>query len=251
MFVGIDVSKAWLDIAQWEDGRVLSRIDRQENSIKSAEKLAKTLRKVQLVVMEATGGYEQIMVEALLQKGLPVSVVNPKRVRDFAKSTGQLAKTDRVDACILAEYAALFNGRLRRQSVQKAPELKSLCALRQDVVQAITQTKNRLSKSPQGIETLLNETLIHFKVQLKTIDQQIAEILKEYPQTQVLLGVKGIGPAVASILIAELPELGHLNSKEVAALVGVAPFNCDSGQFRGRRSVWGGRKTVRNALEAI
>ncbi len=134
MFVGIDVSKAWLDIAQWQDGKPLGTIERQQNSVESTKNLAESLQSAELVVVEATGGYEQFLVEALLEQAVPVSVVNPKRVRDFAKSMGKLAKTDRIDAVVLAEYASLFNKRLNRVIVKKDQELKSLCAVRQDVV---------------------------------------------------------------------------------------------------------------------
>lgn len=247
MFVGIDISKASLDVALLQQTTEFTE-KHCPNTVRSALKLATELTNSQLVVIEATGGYEQTIVKALLKKGIPVSVVNPKRIRDFAKSAGKLAKTDQVDARILAQYASVFEHKLRRTSAHDNPDLKSLCALRQDILQNLTQTKNRLRLATSGIKNLLQETVRHFQTQLETVDAQMESLLEQCPYSHVLSDVKGVGMVLTATLIAELPELGRINAKEVAALVGVAPFNCDSGTFRGRRRVWGGRQSVRKVL---
>lgn len=248
MFVGIDISKAWLDSAHLDGSGRQTHLKRYSNTSEGAAKLVEQLKGVQLVVCEATGGYEQTLVDALLKAGIPVSVVNPKRVRDFARSAGKLAKTDRIDAQLLARYAQVFESKLPRAVLHPYSELKQLHALRQDILDSLTQAKNRLNRAATSTKALLQETVIHFQKQLKTVNTAIAAQLKAHPHVQVLSSVTGVGPILNTALLGGLPELGHLSGKEIAALVGLAPFNCDSGQMRGRRKVFGGRENIRNTL---
>jgi transposase len=248
MFVGIDVSKAWLDSAQLTTNGQHTQLKRCGNRPEGVTKLIEQLKDARLVVCEATGGYEQILVDALLKAGIAVSVVNPKRVRDFARSAGKLAKTDRIDAEILASYARVFENKLPRAVLHEYPELKQLHAVRQDIIDSLTQAKNRLNQAMDSTKALLQETVTHFQKQLKTVNASIATQLKAHPHAHVLSPITGVGPILNTALLATLPELGYLNGKEIAALVGLAPFNCDSGQMRGKRRVWGGRQRLRNTL---
>jgi transposase len=223
-------------------------LKRYSNTPEGISKLIEQLKGTRLVVCEATGGYEQTLVDALLKAEIAVSVVNPKRVRDFARSAGKLAKTDCIDAQILASYAQVFESKLPRAVMHPCSELKQLHALRQDILDSLTQAKNRLNKATNSTKTLLRETVAHFQKQLKTVNTAIFAQLKAHPHSQVLSQVTGVGPVLNTALLGGLPELGHLSGKEIAALVGLAPFNCDSGQMRGRRKVFGGRQSIRNTL---
>lgn len=246
-FVGIDVSKDMLDVA-WNNGEK-GKINRFPNTPAGAKALAKALQGVQRVVLEATGGYEREIAEALSQADIPLSVVNPKRVRDFARSLGRLAKTDTIDAGILALFAKHFHEQLPLYSI--SPEqvaLREWVALRQDLVQSRVQYQNRIKQASLSIRPTLTKLLQTLKQEIRALTQQIQEQLKAFPQAQVLMRVTGLGVVAVATLIAQMPELGWLSGKEAAALAGLAPFNRDSGQFRGRQFCHGGRKTVRCVL---
>jgi transposase len=205
-----------------------------------------------LVVLEATGGVELALVAQLGAVGLPVVVTNPRQVRDFARATGQLAKTDRIDAEILARFADQVRPELRPLPDPAIQELAALLARRRQLVEMLTAERNRLRRAARRVRPRITEHVHWLERELDDIDHDLADAIRSSPlwreQEDLLRTVPGIGPVVASTLLAGLPELGRLNRKEIAALVGVAPLNRDSGTLRGRRSVWGGRGQIRAAL---
>lgn len=247
--VGIDVSKEWLDIHCLSSGRAW----RVPNQAVDIEPLAWQLQGAAPIVVEATGGYENALLEALENAGLRPWRVNPKRVRDFARSDGILAKTDKLDARVLALFGREKQRHQPKTTFKPNPRVKALTAHRQDLIKSLTMEKNRLK---QATDSFVKESIVSMITFLKglvtKVEQEIKQLVAEderlQSQEQVMQSVKGIGPAIAAMLLAELPELGHLNGKQIASLVGVAPFNCDSGQMRARRCIWGGRQPVRNAL---
>jgi len=247
--VGIDVSKEWLDIHCLSSGRAW----RVRNQAVDIEPLAKQLQGAGPIVLEATGGYEFALLQALQNAGLKPWRVNPKRVRDFARSHGILAKTDKLDARVLALFAQEKQQYQPKTMFKPNPRLKALNAHRQDLIKSLVMEKNRLKQTTDSfvkenilaVIACLKELLAKTR---KEIEQLIEREAHLQLQCQVMQSVTGIGPTISSVILAELPELGHLKRKQIASLVGVAPFNCDSGQMRGRRCIWGGRQPVRNAL---
>jgi transposase len=247
MFVGIDVSKNSVDIASACETIKLQGV----NPLCAAELLCKN--SVQLVVVEATGGYERSVVETLQAKDIQVAIVNPRQARDFAKALGHLAKTDRIDAFVLAQFAE----KVRPQAAQPAPlqmkQLQALVARRRQLQQLLTQEKNRRHQAVDAeIKSSLQAVIAALQKALKQITVSILQMLRQNPEwqkMQALLGqVKGVGLVTAATLIAELPELGRIGRKQIAALVGVAPFDRQSGKWRGKSFCQGGRKSVRTAL---
>jgi transposase len=242
-FVGIDVAKHQLDIAMGDT------ITQCPNTPEGIESLLPQLSNVKRVVVEATGGYEQCVVKTLTQHAIPVSVVNPKWVRDFAFSLGKRAKNDRLDARLLAHYAEKNHDQLRIYTLKPDTDfLKSCVALRNDLVQSRVQYKNRLQQAPPPLQTVIQQTLNLLETQIDTLTKQIEQMVAACNTAPVLNSVTGIGPVVASTLLAELPELGTLSGKEAASLAGVAPFVRQSGQYRGKQFCHGGRQSLRNAL---
>ena len=249
--VGIDVSQQHLDFDEFPTRNPL----RVEYTTAGIEALRQQLqrRTPLLIVIEATGGLEQLLVAELVAAKLPVVVINPRQSRDFAKSTGQLAKTDAIDARILAHFGFAIRPPIRTLPDENALELQEFLARRRQLIQMRTaelnrQQQTRNPKVKASVQTVL-ETL---ELQLKDIDRELDQRLKDSPvwhQTDELLrSTKGVGPQTARTLIAELPELGQLSRQKIALLVGVAPINRDSGTFRGKQSIWGGRAAVRSAL---
>lgn len=248
--VGIDVSKVALDVSAYPGGNTW----RVEHTPAGTAALAEELADLEpaVVVVEATGGLEVSLVVALGSAGLPVTVVNPRQVRDFARATGQLAKTDKLDAQVLAQFGAAVRPSVRPLPDAARLELRALVTRRQQLLVMITAEKNRMRRTTPGVRQRIEINVRWLKEQLKELDRDQGDFLRSSPLWQedakLLRGVPGIGPIVTATLIARLPELGSLNSKEVAALVGVAPFNRDSGTLRGKRTVWGGRGPLRTAL---
>lgn len=250
VFIGIDVSKATLDIVMRPGGSRES-IPNQEAQIGELVRRLSTLR-VTLLVVEATGGVERRIVRALAAAELPVIVVNPRQVRDFAKATGRLAKTDKIDAEILAHFGEAVRPALRTLPAPASEELRALIARRRQVTEMLTAETNRLAHSAKAVGKRIEAHIRWLEAELDRVDSELDQSIQQSPiwreQEDLLKSVPGIGPVISRTLLAELPELGKLNRKQIAALVGVAPLNWDSGMMRGRRAIWGGRATVRGAL---
>lgn len=249
VYVGMDVSKATLDICV-ADGETWQ----SANDDSAMEELCARLMDLHptLVVVEATGGYELRAAAALMTAGIPVAVVNPRQIRSFARSVGQLAKTDRIDARILARFGAAVQPESRPLPDEETREIEALMTRRRQLVAMITAEENRLRTAPAVTRKEIKTHVAWLRRQLAKINETIDSSVRRSPvwrsKDDLLQSVPGIGSTTSHTLLAALPELGTLNGKQIAALVGVAPFNRDSGTLRGRRTVWGGRAHVRTAL---
>ena len=251
IFVGIDISKSRLDVAI-APGKQTFNCPNTEDGI---QKLVRRLEKIhpQIVLLEATGGYEFLLVAALRAAGLPACFINPKNVRNFARSAGITAKTDRLDAQVLALFAERLRPQPRTLPDERQQELKQLLTRRRQLLEMIQMEKNRLDPTPSArVKQSLQQTIQSLEAQLAALHQEIDDFFQQQPLWQdlekTLTSALGIGHLSALMLIAYLPELGRLNRKEIAALVGLAPFNRDSGQMRGQRQIEGGRSRLRQAL---
>jgi transposase len=250
LFVGIDVSKAHLDYAYGSD---LPSYQVANDEAGIAQLVGEVqARAVSLVVLEATGGLELPAVAALLQAGVPTALVNPRQVRDFAKGMGKLAKTDQIDSHTLAHFAQVARPRVHVLPDAQAQALAALLARRRQVIEMLTAERNRVLSTHPSQRARLQAHIDWLKAELAQLDQDLDEQIRTTPTWQAkdtqLRSAPGVGRVLSTALIAELPELGHLDRKKIAALVGVAPFNRDSGQLRGRRMISGGRAQVRQAL---
>jgi len=248
--LGIDVSKASLDVAQWP---LAERVQYANDDAGITQLVAYCQRwPLILIVLEATGGYEVACAVALAAADLPVVVVNPRQVRDFAKATGRLAKTDVLDAEVLARFAAVIRPDVRGVPDEKARELEALMARRRQLIGMQTMEKNRLPQSLPSLRRGIRAHLEWLRKEIADTTDGMRCALEDSPAWQVkrdlLETAPGVGEITALTLLAELPELGQLNRKQIAALVGVAPLNRDSGVFTGKRRIWGGRATVRTVL---
>lgn len=249
--VGIDVAKAALDVAVRPSGDV-RQLGNDTVGIAEAVEWLQLVRP-QLIVLEATGGYEAALVAELGLASLPVAVVNPRQVRDFARATGRLAKTDRLDAQVLAHFGQAVRPTPRPLPDAAAQALAALVERRRQVVAMRTAEENRLGATRvAAVRTRIQAHLQWLETDLQEIDDDLRQRLRSSPlwreQDDLLQSVPGIGPILSLTLLAELPELGRLSHGQIAALVGVAPLNRDSGTQRGRRAVWGGRRAVRTTL---
>lgn len=246
-FVGIDVSKATLDVA------VLGQDEVRQfaNSRTGFERLGAWLLvlKPGRVLLEATGGYEQAVLDALHAAGLPMVRVNPRQARDFAKATGQLAKSDRLDARVLAKMASTIDLKLYEPREAWRSLLTQWQQRRNQVMDMLLSEKQRLDRlADPALRRLTQRHLASLERQLRTISQEIARQLAAEPTLAPLRSLVGVGPVLQATLASELPELGRVTGKEIAKLVGVAPLSRDSGQWRGQRTVWGGRAGIRRTL---
>ena len=250
VFVGIDVSKAALDVAVHRPATRWT-VDYTEATLTPLVARLTALAPA-LIVLEATGGLEIPLVGALAAAGLPVVVVNPRQVRDFAKATGRLAKTDTLDAAVLAHFAAAVQPAVRPLPDAATQGLAAVVTRRRQLVDMLTAERNRLSCAPPGLRKELQAHIRWLERRITGLDTDLEHAIRTSPvwraQEDRLRSVPGIGPIVARTLLAQLPELGTLAPKPLAALVGVAPLNRDSGLFRGRRKVGGGRAAVRAVL---
>ncbi len=248
--IGIDVSKVQLDIAVRSTGERWSHPNDEAGIATVVAHLVE--QQPTLVVLEATGGLEIPLTGALAAAGLPVVVVNPRQVRDFAKATGQLAKTDTLDAMILARFGEAVRPTPRPLPDEATQELTALLVRRRQVMEMIVGEKNRLAIAPRRIRAAIQKHIRWLEQQMKQLDEDLAERIRNSAvwreKDELLQSVPGVGPMLSSTLLASLPELGCLNRRQVAALVGVAPFNRDSGKWRGSRAIWGGRAMVRRVL---
>jgi len=250
IFVGIDVSKARLDVAMRPTGERES-VANDKAGIKALIKRLANIPST-LIVLEATGGFERPVMHALVSADLPVVVVNPRQVRDFAKATGQLAKTDSIDADVLAHFAQAVRPALRPLPDTVTLELRALTARRRQLTEMIVAERNRLAMASKTVSKRIHAHIRWLQSELEQVDKDLDRSIRHSPiwkhNEDLLLSVPSIGPLTTRVLLAELPELGQLNGKQISALVGVAPFNRDSGTLKGRRSIWGGRAPVRSAL---
>jgi len=250
LFVGIDISKAELEVAvHGQEGNRTFPNDRR-----GIAKLIAFLEAAPptLIVFEPTGGYELALAIALVAAELPGVMVNAKRLRDFAKAIGRLAKTDKLDAKDIAHYAQAIRPQLRRLPDDQERALRRLVSRRRQLLQMVNMERNRLELAPAAERKEINQHLAWLAKRVQSKDDEIDRMLRENPawqeDEQLLRSVPGIGPVACSALLSELPELGTLSHKQIAALVGVAPYNHDSGKLRGHRCISGGRASVRSAL---
>lgn len=252
--VGIDVAKAELVVAARPSGECWT-VANDERGVRTLVERLRTERP-ELIVLEATGGYELLCASALAAAGLPVVVVNPRQVRDFAKATGQLAKTDRIDADVLALFAERVRPEVRALPDAAAQELEALLARRRQLLEMLQAERNRLGqvfgRGKLPVKKSLKGHIAFLERELRITDTDLGEMIRESPvwreRDDLLQSVPGVGPIMSRTLLADLPELGRLSRRAIAKLVGVAPLSRDSGTMRGRRFVQGGRAPVRAVL---
>jgi transposase len=257
VYVGIDVAKATLDVAWLPDGLAARTFD---NDLTGHEAVVAELANLnpQLVILEATGGFEVALAATLQAAGIPTAIVNPRQARDFAKATGRLAKTDAIDAGVLARLAHFLvttpesGFTLKSLPDEATRRLQALVARRRQLVGMLTAERNRLGFAHASVRPDIEEVVLFLKKRMAEIEAEMESALVKEPgwadRLNQLLSVKGIGHTTAAVLIADIPELGTLNRRQISALIGVAPFNRDSGVLRGKRAIFGGRAHVRAAL---
>lgn len=250
IYVGVDVSKHRLDIAARPSGDVWE-VRHDGSGIEELVLSMKSLNPT-IVLLEASGGMELRLVSALAVASVPVVVVNPRQVRDFARATGKLAKTDALDAKVLAHFAEAVHPPARPLPDEDTQAINSLLTRRHQVVSMLVSEKNRLGSCVDAVRPRIQAHIAWLEQEVSDLDEGLRQALRESPLWQekndLLLSVPGVGEQVSFALLAYLPELGSLNRRQIAALVGVAPFNRDSGSLRGKRTVWGGRARVRSVL---
>jgi transposase len=249
-FIGLDIAKDHIDVGIWPDPEHWQVPNQAEGIAQLVDTLA--AHAPTCIVLEASGGYEQEAAATLASAGLPVVVVNPRQVRDFAKATGQLAKTDRLDALVLARFAEAVKPEIRPLPDAATEELRLLLVRRSQVIGMIAAEKNRLKTAVPAVRKHIKAHIAWLEGQRDDLDAELRGRLKASPiwreKEQLLRGVAGIGPVASLTLLAALPELGTLSRKEIASLAGLAPIARDSGTLRGKRTIWGGRARVRQGL---
>ena len=250
IFAGIDVSKDHLDLGLSSSEEVV----RLPNSDQGIAELVERLRVAApaLVVLEATGGFEVPAAAALTAADVPVVIANPRHVRDFAKAMGQLAKTDQIDALVLVSFAERVRPTVRPLRDEDTRALAEFVSRRRQIIEMLTAEKNRLGLARPPVAKGITKHIRWLERQLSDVERDLDNTIRSSPgwraKSDLLQEVPGVGPNLSRTLIAELPELGSRSNRKIAALVGVAPFACDSGRARGKRRVWGGRASVRSAL---
>jgi transposase len=248
--VGIDVSKASLDVAAWETDIAWQLA----NDVEGARALISRLKDLSpaVVVVEASGGYEALVVAELIAAGLPVALTNPRRVRDFARSTGQLAKTDKLDARVLARFGYAVRPEVRPLRSDEETRLKALVTRRRQVIRMLIAEKNRKAISHSSVQDWIQQHIDCLEGELQSLEEAIEQHIRQSPtwshKQELLCSVPGVGAVTSATVVAELPELGAVNRQQIAALVGVAPVNHDSGKLRGKRRICAGRGSVRRTL---
>jgi transposase len=249
-YAGIDVSKDRLDLA------ILPSQERGKypNDEQGIGKLTSRLKKlsVELVVLEPTGGLEASVAAAISSEGIPVAVVNARQIKEYARATGRLAKTDTIDARVMAEFAFAVKPQARPLRDEEAEEIKAMVSRRRQLLEMLIAEKNRRAIARKHLKPGIQAHIDWLKKELEDMDGDLRKRIEDSPLWRVkdnlLQSIPGVGKILSATLLAELPELGKLNRRQIAALVGVAPFNRDSGQMRGRRTIWGGRATIRRVL---
>lgn len=248
VFVGIDVSKDTLDLHLHPSAEAWS----EGNDAQAHQRILARLQQLapELIVLEATGGYEREVLRALATGGLPVLRINPTRMRNFARTVGTSAKTDRIDAALLAQFAERIRSALREVVSAEVEELAAMAARRRQMVEMCAVEKTRLGQSPRNVRPSIQAHIRYLEDQIEALeaemDQRISATMKE--QDALLRSVPGVGPVLSRTLLADLPELGQLSRQKIALLVGLAPIARDSGTLKGKRRIWGGRAAVRNTL---
>jgi transposase len=250
VFVGIDVSKDQLDAVARPSGESWQAANTELGIATLVKRLAKL--KPTLVVLEATGRLESAAVSALAVAGIPLAIVNPRQVRDFARSTGKLAKTDKLDAQMLARFADAVRPEPRPLPDETQQRIDALLVRRRQLLGMITAERNRRRRAPMMTRAEIDEHVAWLQVRVEAIEDELNKTIRSSPlwrdKVALLRSVPGVGPMLAATIVAQLPELGLITHKEIASLVGVAPLNRDSGHWRGKRTIWGGRPQVRAAL---
>lgn len=255
-FVGIDVSEKSLEVAELAERAELTeaKVWTTLNKQSAIEELVKRLLAIspKLVVLEATGRLEMAAAGAMAAAGLPVRIVNPRWVKSFGRATGIVAKTDNIDARVIACFADRMRPEPRPLKDEETQELEALLTRRRQVVDMLTAEKNRLKRAKGSISASILTHILWLEQCLKEVDKDLNNSIKSSPvwceKDEIIQSIPGVGPILSMTLLADLPELGALDRKKIAALVGVAPFNCDSGTFKGTRRIWGGRAAVRTVL---
>jgi transposase len=249
-YVGIDVGKTWLDVALWDNDTVWRVSNDEAGVAKIMDRVAAL--EPQLIAVEATGGYEHLLVQTMLLNSLPVAVVNPTRVRALSKATGKLAKTDVIDARLIAEYAFKIHPEALAPKEANEIRLKALITRREQLVEMRTAEQNRLGTVHNSMQADIREHIEWMNVRIQELEAEIHELVDSLPewkaQAERLDSIPGVGVITAVTVLAEMPELGQLDRQKIAALAGLAPFNRDSGQKRGKRRIFGGRKGIRRVL---
>jgi transposase len=256
MFVGIDVSEKQLEVAELAEGAAFTeaKVWATGNEQSAMEELLERLLAIspKLIVLEATGRLEMAAAGAMAAAGLPVRIVNPRWVKSFGRAAGIVAKTDKIDARVIALFADKMRPEPRPLKDEETQELEALLTRRRQVVDMLTAEKNRLKRAQGSISNSIRTHILWLEQSLREVDKNLNDSIKSSPlwceKDEIIQSVPGVGPVLSMTLLAELPELGVLNRKQIAALVGVAPFNCDSGTYRGTRRIWGGRAPVRTVL---
>lgn len=249
-YVGIDVSKAKLDVAFHPSGEYMS----VDNSPTGIQTLTNRLKEVSpaLVVMEATGGYQMLAASTLAEASIPIVVVNPRQVRDFAKATGTLAKTDKIDANVLASFAEVIKPEQRTLPDRDQQTLAAMMARRHQLVEMLVAEKNRLGTAHLSLRQEIQRHIEWLEACLKDLDKDMSQFIHNSTiwreKDDLLQSVPGVGPVVSKAILSQLPEIGTLDRRQIASLTGLAPFNHDSATIRGKRAIWGGRSHVRTSL---
>jgi transposase len=249
-YVGIDVSKERLDVAALPSGLKWQFSNDEAGLGKLLVKLVK--QSPTLIVMEPTGGFEASLAGILAAEGLPVAVVNARQIRDYARAMGKLAKTDSLDAMVIAEFAQKVEPEVRPLRDEENQEIKDMVSRRRQLIEMLTAEKNRLAIARKVIKPNIMAHIKWLTQELEDLDRNLRQQIESSPiwreKDDLLRSIPGVGKVTSATLLAELPELGTLNRKEIASLAGVAPFNQDSGTMKGKRRIWGGRSSVRSAL---
>ena len=251
VFIGVDISQDSLDMVAYPTGQIWQYKNSKGGITKAIAKLRGL--ELKLIVMEATGGLEKPLCEALFQAGLPAAIVNPRRIRDFGRSMGILAKTDKLDAKVMAYFAAKIEPAPRPIQDEASQKLENLLTRRSQISDMIIAEKHRLKHgSDKIVRKHIQGHVNWLESELKDLEKELKDSIRQNPKfaekVKLYKSMPGVGDNLSYNLVANLGELGHLNQREIAALVGVAPLNRDSGKQRGRRMIWGGRATVRKAL---